>query len=581
MRITTRSELMDLLREHHHRDNPYYFNAYNAVTGEIDRDTRVPCNDMLGVLCMYDGMAMANASHSRFIGVDSEELSAIKVHDLYAEYHIRLSRVTEDRPHDAAAYMEVYESVLSRYPDEALWLVRENIRFILYYYKRPAFVEALRSLRLYLKPDLWWHFPHVSVNDPQLIAYTQTRDKGQRDIQTTMKVGRYLQQFYADKLSEAQIRMMANGVKPLELRWATNASDMEDVYRNGPQSCMSDSFSDLYCHPCHVYDYHGQWRLGYLVDKLTDRIVARGLVNEPSKTWVRVYGDEANTLADMIEAEGYTKASGWYGCRVAHIEDEEGRVIMPYIDGESRYAEVKHDSSGDMYVYLSESGDAYCNRTDGYMEDPCNGGVCDACGERTDQDADDMVYSSYHGMSIGECCINSYNFAHTGNGEQDYIHESDCIYCEDDGEYYHDQYADRVLGYDENDGNYYLLENMVRDVDGDLMHEDRAIEIGGEHYNRECLATVREFIVALDSWHAKRRGMEVIVSIDDFDATDEPFIVDDFGNLIYTNWRTVDDYARLSDGTREGMRQAIWAFNNISGFYVSSWDVCNAHGIYN
>src|SRR6266550_1006295 len=50
------------------------------------------------------------------------------------------------------------------------------------------------------------HFAHVAKGDPAKIAFTATAAAGENDTQTRMRVGRYLQQFYSDVLSNERIQ---------------------------------------------------------------------------------------------------------------------------------------------------------------------------------------------------------------------------------------------------------------------------------------------------------------------------------------------------------------------------------------
>src|SRR5574337_326098 len=51
---------------------------------------------------------------------------------------------------------------------------------------------------------------HVSVDDPTKLAFTENLDKLERDIQTRMKPGRFLQRYFSDVLSEQEIREWAH-----------------------------------------------------------------------------------------------------------------------------------------------------------------------------------------------------------------------------------------------------------------------------------------------------------------------------------------------------------------------------------
>jgi len=564
MKITTREHILEYIKSM----------AQNITPG-ASRDTIrygqvcLARNDsVMHAIAMMDVCSVTRMSFLPAIS-DDRQMNETFVEDLLREYRNKL-----DESYTLDSDLECFASALKRIPDTALWVVRENLRFLFSEYKRPLFMEQLYKLRVYTKQDLWWHFPHVSVNDPAMIAYTQTREKGQRDIQTPMKVGRYLQQFYGDVLTEAQIRAMANGVKNQSLHWATTASEMEDIYVNsGIHSCMAESFRSMDdLHPVHVYDFEGQFKLSYLRDGLTNNIIARGLVHEPTKSWVRVFGNEGDALREALAELGYFRADGYHDAYIAYLTTYDGKIVMPYIDGDCHEV-TESRLNGRRCWRIVSSGDHVARNTHGYLK---LGGVCGSCGEETDQDEEDMIYSDHHDMHIGRCCESSYRYAQTRNGG-DYVHEDDCVYCESDGEYYESCYADHRLVLATND-NYYFSEDVFETPDGDYVYCEEAIEIDGEYYDMENINHAKKMVVYVGNPESNRYASSPTVMHSQYLDDDEPKIVDNYGNEYYVNWRSLRDMIALTKASKvcpnndEGMaelRNAVFRFNTMSGFDMS------------
>ena len=536
MKLLTREDILRHVVERHGHYNQY---------------------EVLSAMCLFD-----NTTGS-YIAADMGDVNMEEMRQINYEFDRRMSNLPSSD--DVDQYISLYAEVLSKVPDSALWVVRENLRFVLGDYQHPLFVSQLRRLRFNLKPDLWWHFPHVSVNDPSMIAYTQTRDKGQRDIQTPIKVGRYLQQFYGDWLTEDQIRMMANGVKAHELHWATTAADMEHVYVNGGiYSCMSDSFSHFgNVHPVHVYDFEGQFKLGYLKDKLfNNKIVARGFVHEPTKSWVRVYGNEADSLREAFNELGYTSANGWVDAYVAAIKNGENEYVMPYIDGENHHV-TSDRLNGKSCFRIGYDGDHYAHNTHGYLEEP-DTGRCGCCGGRVDED--DMYWSDYHDMHIGQCCIEEYTYAYTSRRTQDWVESDSCVRNESNDEYYERDYACEVLC-ETSDGSWYDRDDVVELDNGDYVYVDDAVEIDEKWFARDDWGVAMDVVYCVNP-NTLFPGQECVVFIDNLDLDNEPKMVDDYGNEMLVNWRSLRDLMRLAGVNDDYRPEVARTFNNHTGFAI-------------
>lgn len=360
---------------------------------------------------------------------------------------------------------------------ENFWAFREAARFLVGDYKPLDCIKTLSRIDK-LKTELILHFPHASVEDPTMLAYTPSHDYGKRDRQVRIKVGKYLTKYYSDVLTSEQIRAFANGMKGFEVKWADDEEGFRYVYEYGPSSCMSGKeFDNIYgdYHPVDVYA-SGEFKLAY-IEVGHKNILARGFVHEPTKTWVRVYGAEADSLAEYLNEQGYTKAGSWVGAKIKYIEDNEYQVVLPYIDGDVRGVR----RSGAHWVIVDSNYQYWCDFTDGVVADEGTA-ECQDCGDR--HNADDMYYSSYHDRHIGPCCIDNYREAYyRGSGHPTYIHNDDCIYCESDGTWYEYHYAvnDKNLVQVPN-GEWYSMDDCVEGVDGEWIHESEALLVNEDEY---------------------------------------------------------------------------------------------------
>jgi hypothetical protein len=209
------------------------------------------------------------------------------------------------------------------------------------------------------------HFVHLSRKTPGMIAYTANEEHGVRDRQTTIRPGRYLQQFYPDMLKERIDRFCGMcSVADLDLKITNDPEEIVTVYTmpNGPDSCMShrsDSYSgDV--HPVSVYGGPGSdLALAYIGSIEHKHIRARSIVWPDRKIWVRIYGD-THLLRAAFEREGYEQGE-LEGAKIRAIESGDG-WIMPYVDGIEEC-----DLSRNGRSFVLGSGPFCCGSTDGWI----------------------------------------------------------------------------------------------------------------------------------------------------------------------------------------------------------------------
>ena len=279
------------------------------------------------------------------------------------------------------------------------------------YTVRPPTWQERERLRRY--PPLPWaayldripdHWAHVSTTDPTQIAFTENAAKGERDIQTRMRPGRYLQRYYPD-LTPKQVAFYAEwfrtGQQPppqIDGELQINTQFVY-AYKVGPSSCMKD----MDC--VRVYDA-GDLQIAYVENNET--VISRTIVWPKRKLYGRIYPDpgcydEGADLQRRLRDLGYRDLEesevGFHGARILKIP-ESGTFVMPYMD---RGYGVK--DAGDHFV-MSLDYEYPCDTTSGYIEED-ERPVCDNCYTPTNED--DM-WSGIHCL-LGEkdLCTSCYN----------------------------------------------------------------------------------------------------------------------------------------------------------------------------
>jgi len=282
------------------------------------------------------------------------------------------------------------------------WKEREHRRFTTGEYKPLPVV-------LDYPPE---HFVHLSVaaNQTDYVAYTPSADKGERDIQTRLKYGRYLRKTFPE-LTDCQIESYVTALKsamavietPAALHFATDIPTINDIFETRMSACGSTADSCMYgkwdgdaIRPYHVYAGSADVAVAYVM--ADGRIMARSVVSTKDKTWVRAYalsGSDNETqcgiLKDLLKSAGYSKGE-LDGNRLSKLpENRNGQARLPYIDNSGRHVL----DAGQYWVVCEYGGDYQCDNTNG------TGTAIDRC-ERCERHTDDCqcVYC--------ECCNESY-----------------------------------------------------------------------------------------------------------------------------------------------------------------------------
>lgn len=197
------------------------------------------------------------------------------------------------------------------------WRERETIR------------QTTRLMPVWCKEPFWTenasrnadHFVHVSTKDPQLLAYTATEEKGERDIQTPVKPGKYLMTYFKEILTERHIKFLAEwqiagGARPneetvkpkYELLFAWTPQEIFDVYLKGPSSCMVfDTFARS---PVRIYGA-GDLAVAY-IRNTRKAIIARAVVYPEKKAASKIYtNDRYDTQKIWGEFQTVLKEHGY------------------------------------------------------------------------------------------------------------------------------------------------------------------------------------------------------------------------------------------------------------------------------
>ena len=306
-------------------------------------------------------------------------------------------------------------------------------------------------------------FPHVAKKDATKIAFTESPEKGMRDIQTVVAPGRYLERFYSGVISAETIRDLAREyvtrLDTPEFKIARLSGEIVKIYRHGPDSCMSKSLSEYASdiHPVAVYglelgetldDQPTALTLAYL--EIDNRITARALINERDKVHMRLYGD-IELLRKSLVAAGYASARP-YGYTVRVIDSDQGDYVMPYIDaGEtssSGYANVRQVNG--RFEVTDGRGDSAC-RTDGVLNEPEyeDQNFCDYYEESTSEDVSCVIinernherYWCESAIDNNATRVNGHYYANElvhqdGHGYYFVIHEDTHSFCDASTEYW-------------------------------------------------------------------------------------------------------------------------------------------------
>lgn len=298
-------------------------------------------------------------------------------------------------PQDAATYVKAQRAVLGRalrivpdVPDEDVrrGRDRESARFHDGTYTRlPSWF-----------PQASQHYAHFALDsdkaDQGFVAYTPTRVHAAQDRQVVLSASRYLSKLdrglSADEIAALHQRLVASR-KPATYAITRDRATVREAYvtrqcaeSSDYPSCMAHTprHFGLSFHPAEAYVADGAtFSLAYGKND-AGAFVSRAVVSEGSKTFVRVYGVEESdklALARWLEEQGFARAEGFSGERIAMIDHPRGGYVVPYMDGDTKTC----DEDG----LIDEDGSFDLEVTGGRAEGVSRF-TCDHCGDGADED---------------------------------------------------------------------------------------------------------------------------------------------------------------------------------------------------
>lgn len=437
------------------------------------------------------------------------------------------------------------------------WIAREQARF-----RDGTYEPVIWSDENWYscRPDaLRDHFLHRSSDKPEMIAFTESPEKGSMDRQTRMRAGAYLTKYFRDVLSESEImrwarlHALANDPDALpEMKIARTADEIKRVYLEGPDSCMSEEAERYNSRPIHPVAVYGDsdLALAYVereADFHDENIASRALIWPDRKIHGRIYPTperysgtaresariEQVALARALSAAGY-RAGSFEGAQIRAIPiqkySSDTEFVMPYLDG--NYA-VALSPNRERFT-LSRSDGTPAQNTHGTIdlnERDCM--ICERCEDGMDEDESYQVIIDRRHNTASWCehCTSSHAFY--CDGYEDRISEGSCDTVEVGRHTYSLWYAEDHCVMCEHTEEWVEMEDSVEVwVDEyhtelwsrDAAHDDafrcaiselwysndgqESVEINGETYLRSAALKVDELAAKIAEMESESEGAE-------------------------------------------------------------------------
>lgn len=341
------------------------------------------------------------------------------------------------------------------------WRAREESRFLSGEYEPLPFENQLWFLNA--SKELRDHFAHKSKEKDAMVAFTESPEKGEQDRQTRVKCGVYLTRFFGDVLTPREIQDWTrlfygeaeNEITGFEL--ARTPDEVEDVYLNGPASCMSGTGFDGEEHPSRVYG-DSDLAVAYIrkpSDYHDEPIASRAVIWPEKKLYGRIYptperydsgsmresaNREHDRLLRALKREGYEHGD-FSGAYIRAIEGpRDDSYIMPYLDGGYSVSLVMRD--GEDFFRLGHREAYSASDTCGVLY--LNGRAeCEHCGDAMPEDDSYTVHVNRYDTQ--QWCEHCYG--------------QDTFYCHGNDESYSSRAVDEVEGPDGQSYSIYYAEN--------------------------------------------------------------------------------------------------------------------------
>jgi hypothetical protein len=376
-------------------------------------------------------------------------------------------------------WMDTLAQVLRSHPSfEHTWHNREQNRYPLH----PAVRESVMLI-----PPTDWHllvlqWPHVSIKDSARLAYTRNCEHGFADRQTVTGISKYIAEHFP--------RLQSHLIRDICAKYGNHSfaisHDMEQMLAwlaESPTSCMvRRNWQAGSWHPYRCYDPKFGWGLAVRLEN--GQVMARALVNEESKSFIRSFGAIENNrghsqndcaLNSWLESQGYAYENGWSGLRLAKVVHPDGGWSAPYIDGDTQSVDSRNG-----YLLITESGDFSCTNTDGYLDDNEDHSHCEDCDARINMNNGSHTWAGrYEDHLVCASCGNDYVPAIGAGGNEYYEQSEDCTWIESRDMHYVDHYFD-------SNGIVWLVDTQEND------HQDNAVYLAlrDEYVSSDCAYAV-------------------------------------------------------------------------------------------
>lgn len=187
-------------------------------------------------------------------------------------------------------------------------------------------------------------FAHVSLKDKTLVAYTPDRNAGLQDQQRITSLGKLLAQVYPLQTEDAARELIETHTAEVNtVVKFYDRSKISEIYLKvrgtGSKSCMTSSGSQ---EAVKLYEDVEGISIA-VVERPNGEIIARSLVYEARKEFIRCYGSPA--LLKWFLKNGY-KPGTHAGARfkVVTRPNYPNEVYMPYLDCENGMSDTMHCS---------------------------------------------------------------------------------------------------------------------------------------------------------------------------------------------------------------------------------------------
>ncbi len=247
---------------------------------------------------------------------------------------------------------------------------------------------AYKPLPDFITNTYWWrenksvhakHFAHLADKDDTKIAFTESPEKGEENKKLILAPTVYLSRYFSHALTQRDIRdigaLFLTGT--LELKMSFSPDDFERIYEGADRVC-GDGSSGTSCmrynrttfdtprHPAYAYGA-GDLAIAWIEDD--DMIYGRAVIWPEKKTYVRVYGNNANyqsLMHTLLKREGYSHVNDFEGARLLKIkvgeENNSTRYLMPYLDNRNSRYLLEQDGH---FVMTTDRDNIYADTTSG------------------------------------------------------------------------------------------------------------------------------------------------------------------------------------------------------------------------